>query len=421
VAFAVAGKWEVRDERFLRAVQAAVSPVAGEGGMFGSLSHYATFAVTTERERERMLADMRNFLRSKTGTYVTTVAVVLLVLLLLLFLGGQKNLGLPQYLQLILDGFRAGAIYALVALGFVIIFSVTGIINFAQGGFVMLGAMLCVSFFNSSAFSGLEPGLRLTSSAVFSVLAVSLIGALVERVAIFPARHSSALTLIIITVGVYTIMWGAALLIWGADPYQLPAFTTLEQRDKILRFGQVALNDDTFWIFASSTLPKGADFTGVMIKAQSLWIWGTTAVILGGLAYFLERTVMGKALRACAVNRRAAQLVGISPSRMSLLAFIMAAALGAIGGIVLAPATTPIYDMGLRPGLKGFVAAIMGGLVSAPGAVVGGLLLGVLENVGAGVTKSGFKDIFAFIVLILILVFRPHGIIGGGAAGVEEE
>ena len=112
--------------------------------------------------------------------------------------------------------------------------------------------------------------------------------------------------------------------------------------------------------------------------------------------------------------------MGISPSRMSLLSFALAAALGAIGGIVLAPATRPIYDMGLKVGLKGFVAAIMGGLVSSPGAVLGGLLLGVLENVAAGVTKAGFKDIFAFILLILLLLFRPQGIIGGREEAVEE-
>jgi branched-chain amino acid transport system permease protein len=376
-----------------------------------------------------MQADIRSFLRlrsgqvlrSRTGKIVITAIIVLLVSALIIYLGNKKNLKLPQYVQLILDGFRGGAIYALIALGFVTIFNVTGVINFAQGGFVMLGAMLCVGFFNLSAFSELSVALRLALSTTLSVLVVSLVGAAMERLTIFPARHSPALTLIIITVGVYTIMWGAALLIWGADPYQLPAFTTLKQRDKIFRFGQVVLNDSTSWIFASSTLPKGARFTGVMVKAQSLWIWGTTAMILGGLAYFFERTVLGKAVRACAVNRRAAQLMGISPSRMSLLAFVLAAALGAIGGIVLAPATTPIYDMGLKLGLKGFVAAIMGGLVSSLGAVAGGLLLGVLENLGAGVTKAGLKDIFAFIVLILILLFKPQGIIGGGAAGVEEE
>jgi branched-chain amino acid transport system permease protein len=368
-----------------------------------------------------MRASMRDLLKTRIGKLVTTLVIALVVLALVLYLGSTKNLGLPQYVQLILDGLRGGAIYALIALGFVTVFNVTGVINFAQGGFVMLGAMLCVSFYDLAALSGLPPALRLALSALLSVVIVGLVGVAMERLTIYPARRSPALTLIIITVGVYTVMWGAGLLIWGADPYQLPAFATLQQRDHILRFGQIVTDEGSHWIWGADTLPSGAKFSGVMVKAQSLWIWGTTAVILAALATFFERTVLGKAVRACAVNRRAAQLMGISPGRMSLLAFVLAAALGAIGGIVLAPATTPIYDMGLKLGLKGFVAAIMGGLVSSSGAVVGGLLLGILENLGAGVTKAGLKDIFAFIALILILLFRPHGIIGGGAAGVEED
>ena len=129
---------------------------------------------------------------------------------------------------------------------------------------------------------------------------------------------------------------------------------------------------------------------------------------------------MGKGLRACAVNRRASRLMGINPSRMSLLAFSLAAALGAIGGMVMAPATRPTYDMGLMLGLKGFVAAIMGGLLSYPGAVVGGLVLGVVENVGAGVTSAGYKEIIVFVILVLILLFRPQGFIGSRERAVED-
>ena len=368
-----------------------------------------------------MRASIRDLLLTRIGKLVTTLVIVLAVLALVIHLGSAKNLKLPQYVQLILDGLRGGAIYALIALGFVTVFNVTGVINFSQGGFVMLGAMLCVSFNDLEAFASMPPAVRLALSALLSVVVFGLNGAAKERQTNYPSRHSPPLTWIIITVGVYTVMWGGALLIWGADPYQLPAFTTLQQRDHILRFGQIVMDTGSHWIWGASTLPKGSKFFGIMIKAQSLWIWGTTAVILAALATFFERTVLGKAVRACAVNRRAAQLMGISPGRMSLLAFVMAAALGAIGGIVLAPATTPIYDMGLKLGLKGFVAAIMGGLVSSSGAVVGGLLLGVLENLGAGVTKAGLKDVFAFVALILILLFRPHGIVGGEAAGVEED
>jgi branched-chain amino acid transport system permease protein len=368
-----------------------------------------------------MWAEIKRVLDTMLGRIVTAVVVAVAVTALVVVLGGQKNLGLPQYLQLILDGLRGGAIYALIALGFVTVFNVTGVINFAQGGFVMLGAMLCVSFYDLEALAGLAPALRLGLSALLSIATVGGIGAAMERATIHPARRAPPLTLIIITVGVYTVMWGTALLIWGADPYQLPAFATLAQQDQILRFGKIVQQDASYWVLGASTVPEEAEFLGVMVKAQSLWIWGTTAVILAALATFFDRTLLGKAVRACAVNRRAAQLMGISPGRMSLLAFVLAAALGAVGGIVLAPATTPMYDMGLKLGLKGFVAAIVGGLVSTPGAVVGGLLLGVLENLGAGVTKAGLKDIFAFIVLVLILLFRPQGIIGRGTPGAQED
>jgi branched-chain amino acid transport system permease protein len=177
----------------------------------------------------------------------------------------------------------------------------------------------------------------------------------------------------------------------------MPAFATLALEDVALRIG--------------------GNQNGIIVRAQSLWIWATVSLVLIGLFFFFERTMLGKALRACAVNRLAAELMGISASRMSMLAFGLAAALGAIGGTVLAPATRPTYDMGLMLGLKGFVAAIMGGLVSFPGAVVGGLVLGVAENVGAGVTKAGFKDIIAFAILVVILLVRPQGIVGGSREG----
>jgi len=199
---------------------------------------------------------------------VTTLVITLAAVALVLYLGSTKNLALPQYVQLVLDGLRGGAIYALIALGFVTVFNVTGVINFAQGGFVMLGAMLCVSLYDLPALAGLAPALRLTLAALLSVVAVGLVGAAMERLTIHPARRSPALTLIIITVGVYTVMWGTALLIWGADPYQLPAFSTLEQQDQILRFGQVAMENDLYWIWGRTELPQGARFFGVMVKAQ---------------------------------------------------------------------------------------------------------------------------------------------------------
>ena len=337
---------------------------------------------------------MRQILRSKQGRIAVTLVAILALIAVVLFLGDKKNFGPEHYAQLAIDGIRGGSIYALIALGFVTIHSVTGIINFAQGEFVMLGAMLCVTVYHSDL--ALPPPLKLALAVLLAVVGTVLIGIIMERTTIYPARHSRIVTLIIITIGATIVIRALALIVWGTRPYFVPAFTTLEMEDLTLRFGKLIL------------------------KAQSFWIWGTVAVVLSVLAFFFERTVLGKALRACAINRQAAQLMGINPSRMSLLAFALAAALGAIGGMVMAPATRPTYDMGLMLGLKGFVAAIMGGLVSSPGAVVGGLVLGVAENVGAGVTSAGYKDITVFVILILILLFRPQGFMGGKERGAEE-
>jgi branched-chain amino acid transport system permease protein len=315
----------------------------------------------------------------------------LAVAALIVGLGSRKNLEARHYVQLTIDGFRGGSIYALMALGFVTVYSVTGIINFAQGEFVMLGALTTISI--NSLLTSLPPAMRLIVAIIGGIACTTAIGVVVERSAIYPARGAPSVTLIIITVGVTITLRAGALLIWGADPYVLPAFTTLALEDHIFRFG------------------------GITLQAQSVWIWGTLVVVLVVLYVFLEHTLAGKALRACAVNSRAAQLVGINPSRMSLLSFGLAAALGAVGGIVMGPVTRPIYDMGLMLGLRGFVAAILGGLVSAPGAVVGGLLLGVVENLAAGVTNPSFKSVVAFIVMIAILLVRPQGIIGRGETG----
>ncbi len=307
----------------------------------------------------------------------------------LILLGQRHGFGATEYLQFVLDGLRGGSIYALVALGFVWVYRVMGVINFAQGAFVMLGPML-TAFLYERGWPA-DPRLRLALSALVAMGIVGALGMAIERLTLYPTRRASPLTRIIITVGVYLALQGAALLLWGPYAKVLPSFTTLSLADPTLRFG------------------------GLRIKAQSFWIWGALGVTLSALALFFGRTITGKAMRACAVNRLAAQLMGIRVETMSTLAFGMAAALGAMAGIVLGPVTRATYDMGLELGLKGFVAAIMGGLVSFPGAVLGGLLLGALENLWAGVTVAGFKDLFAFVVLILVLLFHPRGFAGAEA------
>lgn len=277
-----------------------------------------------------------------------------------------------DYLQFILSGLSTGSIYVLVALGIVTIYSVTGVINLAQGEYTMLGAMFAVTFYNWHV--------PLLLAFAASVLVVILIGMAIERLTVNPVRSASPVTLIIITVGVSITLRGLALLIWGATPYALPEFSS---------GGPLNLFD-------------------AVLSRQRLWIMGTAALVLVLLYFLLERTLLGKALRACAINQRAASLMGISPSQMSLFAFALSAALGAIAGIVIAPLTLVSYDMGLMLGLKGFVAAVIGGLLSAPGAVAGGLLLGVLESLAAGLISSGLKDAIAFLVLLAVIFFRSE-------------
>lgn len=282
------------------------------------------------------------------------------------------NYGLGDYVQFLLSGLSTGSIYVLIALGVVLIYNVTGIVNLAQGEYAMLGAMLAVTY--------LSWQFPLPLAFLASVLSVVVIGILIERLTVNSARSAPSVTLIIITVGVSITIRGISLLLWGSSPYSMPEFTS------------------------------GAPLVVLqaVLARQRLWIMGTAVLMLLLLYVFLERTLLGKAVRACSINRQAASLMGINPSQMSLLAFALSAALGSVGGIVIAPLTLVSYDMGLMLGLKGFVAAVIGGLLSVPGAVVGGLLLGVLESLAAGLISSGFKDAVAFLALLAVILVRSR-------------
>jgi branched-chain amino acid transport system permease protein len=270
-------------------------------------------------------------------------------------------------------GITIGCIYALVALGFVTVFSVTGVINFAQGEFVMLGAMFTTQLIRYEV--------PLPLAAVLAVAGAALVGALVYEIGLRRVRGVSEIGMIIITIGAATAIRGAALLAWGTDPRPLVAFTP----------------------------GPPLELAGAVVTRQSLWIVATTVVALIALQLFFSRTALGRALRACAVNPLAARLVGIGPRRMALAAFVLSGAVGAIGGIVLAPVTYATYDMGLMLGLKGFVAAVIGGLANAPGAVAGALALGLLEAFATPISSS-YKDAAAFVVLIGVMLLRPGGL-----------
>lgn len=288
---------------------------------------------------------------------------------------------LSTILQYIFAGIKIGSIYAMVALGFNIIYNTTGIINFAQGAFVMLGGMFMVTL------SKLMP---LGLAFPIAVLAVVGIGCVFERAAIWPARGASVLTLIMITIGGSFLLKGAAMQVWGKNSFPLRAFSS-EEPIVIL---------------------------GARIQPQTFWIIGVLAVVVVLLAVFFKFTLTGKAMRACAANRAAASLSGISVERMVLLSFALSAGIGAIAGIVITPVTLVDYECGSMYALKGFAAAVLGGLGVSTGAVVGGLTIGLMECFGAALPFQGassYKDGFALLVLLIFLCAKPSGIFGSAA------
>ncbi len=287
--------------------------------------------------------------------------------------------GAPQYL---ISGLTVGGAYGLTALGFTMIFNTTGIINFAQGEFVMLGGMMSVFL---RAGLGFDP----VSAVILAVIGTALVGAVMERTAIRPIQGASTLNLIIATIGASILIRGGAMLLWGKDTYSLPAFS-----------GDAPI-----------------EVLGAAVQPQSLWVLGVTLLILALLKGFLSSTIHGKAMLACACDRKAAHLMGISVERMALLSFVLSALVGAVGGAVLAPITMTSYDIGIMLSLKGFAACILGGMGNPFGAAAGGLVIGVLESFGAGYISSGYKDAFAFIILLLLLFVKPSGLFG--KAGVE--
>jgi branched-chain amino acid transport system permease protein len=281
-----------------------------------------------------------------------------------------------QWLQYLAGGLTAGAIYALVALGYSIIFNASRAINFAQGEFVMIGGMCAVTF--------VDAGTPLALAVPLAVLAAVGVGLLLEKVAIEPARKADTVTLIIITIGAALLLRGLAQLVWDKRVHTLPAFS----------------GDQPLHLLGATVLP------------QSLWVLGGAGVAVAGLSWFFGRTLFGKAMLATSYNPVAAQLMGISTRRVLFVSFGLASALGALAGVLTAPITFTSYDSGIMLGLKGFAAAMLGGLGSFAGAVLGGLLLGLAEGLGAGFVSSAYKDAIAFVVILAVLFLLPGGLLG---------
>ena len=282
-----------------------------------------------------------------------------------------------QLLQYLFTGITIGAIYGMVALGFNIIYSATGIINLAQGEFVMLGGMMMV-------YLTAIIKLPMVVSFFLSILIVTAIGAAFERVAIHPLKNPSVLTLIIITVAASILFKGGAMFAWGKHTFSLPPFS-----------GE-----------------KPISVLGATILPQTLWILGIMGATVALLIFFFGFTLTGKAMKACAANRTAASLVGINVKTMVLLSFALSAGIGATAGIIITPTALMNYDRGTMLAVKGFSVAVLGGLGSNVGAVVAGFIIGIMESLGAGFISSGYKDAIALVVLLLVLFIRPSGLLG---------
>ena len=283
---------------------------------------------------------------------------------------------MSELLQFIFSGVTVGAIYALVALGFTIVYNASDVVNFSQGEFVMLGGMSTVFLFDA--------GVPLLPAAVAAILIACAVGIALNNLAIEPARGASVVTLIIITIGASIFLRGAAQIVFDKQIHRFPSFS----------------GDEPFNIAGATILP------------QSLWVIFGAAVVFAGLYLFFTHSLIGKAMLATANNRLAAKLVGVNTSFVMTLSFAMSAAIGAVAGVLATPITLTSYDVGIALALKGFAAAMLGGMGSPLGALAGGLLIGLIEAMTAGYISSDYKDAAAFIVILAVLFVMPHGIFG---------
>lgn len=283
---------------------------------------------------------------------------------------------MSELLQFLLSGVTVGAVYALVALGFTIIYNASDVVNFAQGEFVMLGGMITVMAYTAGA--------PLPLAALVAVVATAALGVAMNKLAIEPARGAPVVSLVIITIGVSIFIRGVGQLVFGKQIHTFPAFS----------------GDDPIRLLGATILP------------QSLWVIAGSIAVFVGLWLFFTRTLLGRAVLATSNNRLAAQLVGINTPFVMTLSFAMSAGIGALAGVLVTPITMTSYDVGLAFALKGFAAAMLGGMGNPKGALVGGFLLGVLEGLTAGYISSQYKDAAAFIVILGVLFFLPQGLFG---------
>ena len=289
-------------------------------------------------------------------------------------------------LQYLFSGITVGSIYAAVAIGYNIIYNATGIINFSQGEFVMLGGMIAYSM------SSVMP---ILPAVLIAVSITSLVGSSLEFIFIRRLRNAGVLKMIIVTIGLSILIREVALHVWDEQVRALPFFSGNE----ISSIG----------------------ILGARISPQVIWVLGSTIIVVSALFIFFRYSLTGKAMRACSANRRAAGLCGINTRGMVNLAFVLSAAIGAVAGSVVSPLTQTHYAMGTELAIKGFAVAILGGLGNSMAAVLAGVLLGILEAFSISILPMAYKDAIAVSILIVVLVVRPSGLFGSREAAALSE
>ncbi len=288
-------------------------------------------------------------------------------------------------LQQIVNGLVVGSVYALVALGYTMVYGILQLINFAHGDIVMIGAL--TALFTASALlgAGVPPILALIISIFVAMLVCAVIGVATERLAYRPLRNAPRLAPLITAIGVSILLQQIAILVFGRNYFSFPE------------------------LISKTPIALGV----VTITLNEIIIFFSSIALMAGLLWLVHRTKIGTAMRATAENQKVAGLMGIDINRVIAFTFAIGSALGAIAGVMVASNYGQAhYFMGFMLGLKAFTAAVMGGIGNLWGAMIGGLILGLVENVGLIFVRGDYKDIFAFVVLVLVLIFRPQGLIG---------
>ena len=291
------------------------------------------------------------------------------------------------FIQQFINGMIKGSLYAMIALGYTMVYGILGIINFSHGEVFMIGAMVAMTVTTLLIKAGFGPVLALLIATLAAMVACMITSFLVERLAYRPLRHAPKLAPLITAIGVSFILQALAMQFWGREHFPFP---DVFPADRINLFGNVG------------------------ITMREIIIMIVSVIMMGGLFVLVNHTKLGRAMRATSENVNVTALMGVNPNRVISATFMIGAALAAVAGILFASnyGGKVHFYMGFIPGMKAFIAAVLGGIGNIPGALVGGLALGLVEAMGAGYISAEYEDVFAFVVLVVVLIFRPSGLLG---------